>query len=228
MKGNVLIIEDEPDLAELIRIYLQDEGITSHICATAEEGLIEIQREQYDLVSLDINLPGMDGFEFLQSLRRENRIPVIIVSARQADEDIIMGLGIGADEFVTKPFSPKVLAARIRALLRRSKTPGDEKKEIAFGIFRLDVGAFTLWKGEDRVPISIREFEVLLYLAERPGKAFRSEKIYRDVWGNQYGDISSVAVYIQRLRKKIEKDPGEPVFIQTVRGMGYRFNPEAQ
>ena len=226
MKGKVLIIEDEPDLADLIRMYLKDEGISSRICLTGEEGLEEIKKEKYDLVSLDINLPEMDGFEFLQSLRRESKIPVIIVSARQADEDIIMGLGIGADEFVAKPFSPKVLAARVRALLRRTKVLGEEKKGLVFGTYKLDIEAFTLRKGEERIPLSLKEFEVLLYLAERPGQAFRSETIYREVWGGQYGDISSVAVYIQRLRKKIENNPGDPEYIQTIHGMGYCFNPD--
>ena len=106
MKGNVLIIEDEPDLAGLIRMYLEDDGISTRICVDAEEALKEVKRGDYDLITLDINLPGMDGFEFLQKFRQEKDIPVIIVSARQADEDVILGLGIGADEFVTKPFSP--------------------------------------------------------------------------------------------------------------------------
>jgi two-component system response regulator RegX3 len=226
MKGNVLIIEDEPDLADLIRMYLEDEGISTSICLTAEEALEQVEKGGWDLITLDLNLPEMDGFEFLQTLRRENDIPVIIVSARQADEDIIAGLGTGADEFVVKPFSPKVLAARVRALIRRSRSGGKGKRVWTFGPFRFEPDGSTLWKEGERVPLSFREFEILLFLAGEAGKAFKPEAIYSEVWGNRYGDLSAVAVYIQRLRKKIEQDPADPVFIQTIRGMGYRFNPD--
>ena len=226
MKGNVLIIEDEPDLARLIRMYLEDDGISTRICADAEEALKEVQRGNYDLVTLDINLPGMDGFEFLQQFRREKDIPVIIVSARQSDEDVILGLGIGADEFVTKPFSPKVLTARVRALLRRMRSAGSGKDSILFGPFRLDPEAFILWQGKTRVPLSLKEFEILYYLAGSAGKALKPDTIFENVWGNQYGDTTAVAVYIQRIRKKIERDHRNPEYIQTAHGMGYRFNPD--
>ncbi len=119
MQARILIIEDVKEMAELIRLYLQKEGMDADICETGEEGLAQFAREPYDMVVLDINLPGIDGFEFLQRLRRDSAVPVMIVSARDADEDMILGLGIGADEFVTKPFSPKVLAARVRARLPR-------------------------------------------------------------------------------------------------------------
>ena len=226
MKGNVLIIEDEPDLAGLIRMYLEDDGISTRICVDAEEALKEVKRGDYDLITLDINLPGMDGFEFLQKFRQEKDIPVIIVSARQADEDIILGLGIGADEFVTKPFSPRVLTARVRALLRRMRSAGSSKGGIRFGPFRLDPEAFILWKGKIRIPLSLKEFEILYYLAGSAGKALKPNTIYENVWGNQYGDTTTVAVYIQRIRKKIETDHRNPEYIQTVHGMGYRFNPD--
>ena len=131
MKGRVVIIEDELELGELIQLYLDKEGIDGRLCASAEEGLETFRRDGADLIVLDINLPGMDGFEFLQVLRRESSVPVIIVSARQSDEDIVMGLGIGADEFVTKPFAPRVLAARIRAMLRRSRTSGSKQRHDA-------------------------------------------------------------------------------------------------
>ncbi len=119
MKGTVLIIEDEKDLAELIKLYLEKEGLRTVLCRTAEEGLDSLRQNKFDLILLDINLPGMDGFEFLQNIRKEFEVPVIIISARESDEDIIFGLGSGADEFAVKPFSPKVLTAKVRALLRR-------------------------------------------------------------------------------------------------------------
>lgn len=212
-------------MAELIGLYLQNEGIETILAESAEDGEVVVQKQAIDLIVLDINLPGMDGFEFLQKLRRTHGMPVIIVSARDTDADMISGLGIGADEFVTKPFSPKVLAARVRALLRRSMQglPADQNA-IRFGGYVLDPQAYLLRTDEHRIPLSAREFEVLLYLATHPGKALSPEVIYRDVWKYAYGDITAVAVYIQRLRKKIEPDPQSPRFIVTVYGLGYRFD----
>jgi two-component system response regulator RegX3 len=227
VQAKILIIEDVKEMADLIRLYLQKEGMDAHICETGEEGLAAFGRERYDLVVLDINLPGIDGFEFLQRLRKNSAVPVMIVSARDADEDMILGLGIGADEFVTKPFSPKVLAARVRAMLRRSTDLKASPNSVKFGDFILDIDGYLLKKGGEKVPLSFKEFEVLACLATHPGKAMTPDTIYSEVWRNQYGDVTAVAVYIQRLRKKIEKDPASPVFIETVHGMGYRFSAEA-
>jgi two-component system response regulator RegX3 len=151
----------------------------------------------------------------------------MIVSARDADEDMILGLGIGADEFVTKPFSPKVLVARVRAMLRRASDLKASPNSVKFGDFVLDIDGYLLKKSGEKVALSSKEFEVLTYLATHAGKAMTPDTIYAEVWRNQYGDITAVAVYIQRLRKKIEPDPSSPVFIETVHGMGYRFNAEA-
>ncbi len=225
MKARILVIEDVKEMGELIRMYLSKEGADVVLHETAEDGLAAVRADPFDLIVLDINLPGMDGFEFLQRLRRESAVPVIIVSARDADEDLILGLGIGADEFVTKPFSPKVLAARVRALLRRSSemfSPGSPR----FGEYCLDIDAHLLKRGKEKIPLSSREFDVLSFLATHPGKALTPETIYSEVWKNQYGEVTAVGVYIQRLRKKIEADPSNPRYIETVHGMGYRFNLE--
>ena len=227
MQARILIIEDVKEMAELIRMYLQKEGMETEICETGELGLAQFERERYDLVMLDINLPGIDGFEFLQRLRRTSAVPVMIVSARDADEDMILGLGIGADEFVTKPFSPKVLVARVRSMLRRTADIKSGSNAVKFGDFTLDIDNYLLKRGGEKVALSSKEFEVLAYLATHAGKPLAPETIYADVWHNQYGDITAVAVYVQRLRKKIEADPAAPVFIETVHGMGYRFNAEA-
>ncbi len=227
MKARILIIEDVKEMSELIRLYLEKEGAETLLCETAEQGLKAFRGEQFDLVVLDINLPGIDGFEFLHRLRRESDIPVIIVSARDADEDMILGLGIGADEYVAKPFSPKVLTARVRALLRRASGTGGVPGRLRFGEFTLDLDGYLLKRGRDKVPLSTREFEVLAYLATHAGKALSPETIYADIWKNVYGDVTAVAVYIQRLRKKIEADPANPLLIETVHGKGYRFNAEA-
>ena len=222
MKARVLIIEDEMELAELVQMYLYRDGIESDISVTAEDGINRLSIADYDLMVLDINLPGMDGFEMLGKIRLKTNLPVIIMSAREADEDIIMGLGVGADEFVTKPFAPRVLVARIRALLRRSRT--DVRKLVKFGPFVLDVDGYLLNRGERRIALSTREFEVLRHLALNAGRVMASHEIYTEVWGNVYGDSTSVAVYIRRIRQRIEEDPRNPRYVQTIHGSGYRFN----
>ena len=227
MQAKILIIEDVKEMADLVRLYLQKEGMDATVCESGETGLEEFARERYDLVVLDINLPGIDGFEILQRIRKSSAVPVMIVSARDADEDMILGLGIGADEFVTKPFSPKVLVARVRAMLRRASDLKASPNSVKFGDFVLDIDGYLLKRAGDKVALSSKEFEVLAYLATHAGKAMTPDTIYAEVWRNQYGDITAVAVYIQRLRKKIEPDPSAPVYIETVHGMGYRFNAEA-
>lgn len=226
MKANVLIIEDEIELANLIEMYLIQEGMTVKKADTAEKGWDLIRSESFDLITLDINLPVMDGFEFLQRVRIDHKMPVIIVSAREADEDIIMGLGIGADEFVTKPFKPKVLAARIRAMIRRSQTNSSSKELLSFGPYEIDLEGFVLKKDDKRIILSAKEFELLAFLINGKGKAFSTDELYQNVWGNLYGDITTIGVYVQRLRKKLETNPKEPVFIETIHGKGYRFNSE--
>lgn len=223
MNARALIVEDERELAELVELYLGHDGVAVTIAGSAEEALEVFAVDSFDIIVLDINLPGMDGFEFVQELRKRSSIPVIIVSAREADEDIVMGLGMGADEFVTKPFAPKVLVARIRALLRRSRETGSSS--IDFGPFRLDVHGYSLMRGEERVPLSSKEFEVLRHLALHPGRAMNAHEIYTEVWQNEFGDSTSVAVYVRRIRQKIEDDPQQPRYLQTIHGSGYRFNP---
>ncbi len=224
MKSRVIIIEDDRELGELVRLYTSREGLTATLCGSAEEGLELCRREGAELVILDINLPGMDGFEFLQKFRKESSIPVIIISAREADEDIVMGLGVGADEFVTKPFAPRVLVARVRAMLRRSTTPNP--RTLSFGPYVMDMEGYCLVRDGARIVISTREFEVLRHLVTHPGVAMTPDEIYRGVWGDVYGDLTAVAVYIRRLRQKIEDDPARPRYLQTIHGRGYRFNPE--
>jgi two-component system response regulator RegX3 len=224
MKACILIIEDERELAELVRMYLEQDGVEAIIAPTAERGLEYLADREIDLIVLDINLPGMDGFEFLQKLRLHNRTPVVVVSAREADEDIVLALGIGADEFVTKPFAPRVLVARVRALLRRARE--GSRSVVRFGPYTLDPTGYTLTRDENRVVISTREFEVLRHLATNPGVAMSSDRIYSEVWQNEYGDTTAVAVYVRRIRQKIEEDIQHPRYIQTIHGSGYRFNPD--
>lgn len=227
MKADVLIIEDERELAELVALYLKQEGITVSLAESAERGLEMFAAQVFDLILLDINLPGMDGFEFLQHIRRTSSVPVIIVSARESDEDVIMGLGSGADEFVTKPFTPKVLAARVRALLRRSNLyQSKERKLYRFGDFELDYYGYNLREHGEMVQMSAREFEVLRYLVEHAGDACSLQQIFEEVWGQEFGEITAVSVYVQRIRKKIEQDAAQPQYLKTIHGKGYMFMRE--
>jgi two-component system response regulator RegX3 len=226
MQGKILIIEDERELADIVALYLGKEGFEVRAVESAENGFTIMESWKPELVILDINLPGMDGFEFLERLRRESNIPVMIVSARDGDEDLITGLSSGADEFVTKPFSPKVLGARVRALFRRIRNIDgtDADRLCRFGPFTLDYDSCVLKKDGEIIPLSAKEYGCLAFLSRSPGKPCSPETIYAGVWKNNYGDFTTVAVHIQRLRKKIEADPANPSYVETVHGRGYRFN----
>lgn len=235
MKAKVLIIEDVAELSDLVALYLSKEGMDIRQAESGEKALEIIGGAgepgfEPDIIILDLNLPGMDGFEFLNRYRKTGSSPVLIVSARDADEDIIAGLGYGADEFVTKPFSPRVLVARVRAIVRRNQESALVKgpATLTFGPFALDAEACILRRGGERLALSAKEFAVLKFLATHAGKPLGPETIYQAVWKTAYGDITAVAVYIQRLRRKMEDDPANPRYIETVYGMGYRFNLDAE
>lgn len=226
MNSKILVVEDVPEMAELASMYLKKSGMTVESVGSAEEALEYIGKQMPDLIILDLNLPGMSGFDFLKKFRDEynSSLPVIIVSARDADEDIIKGLGNGADEFVTKPYSPKVLTARVEAILRRqAKVTAAAEASYEFGPYTVLLNSCVLKKGPEKIPLSTKEYEVLEFLISHENEVLGPEKIYREVWKAQYGDITAVAVYVQRLRKKIEEDPSSPKYIKTVFGMGYKF-----
>lgn len=226
MKNKILVIEDVPEMSQLICMYMENSGFESLSCENAETALEKLNSGYNpDLVLLDLNLPGMSGLEFLTIFRKEKTTtPVIIVSARDADEDIISGLGYGADEFVTKPFSPKVLVARVQAkLTRQAATQASVEETIEFGPYKIYCNSCTLKKGIDKIPLSTKEYEILEYLARNEGKPLSPEVIYNNVWKNQYGDYTAVAVYVQRLRRKIEEDPAHPRYLTTIFGLGYKF-----
>ena len=226
MNSKILVVEDVPEMAELASMYLKKSGMTVESVGSAEEALEYIGKQMPDLIILDLNLPGMSGFDFLKKFRDEynSSLPVIIVSARDADEDIIKGLGNGADEFVTKPYSPKVLTARVEAILRRqAKVTAAAEASYEFGPYTVLLNSCVLKKGPEKIPLSTKEYEVLEFLISHENEVLGPEKIYREVWKAQYGDITAVAVYVQRKRKKIEEDPSSPKYIKTVFGMGYKF-----
>lgn len=229
----IYIIEDEESISKLISLYLTKEEMKSKAFLNAENALSSIQNDKDnmpDLIILDLNLPGMSGFDFLEELtkRYKSDIPaVMILSARDSDEDIIKGLGYGADEFITKPFSPGVLVARIKANLRRQSFVSEKIEDfIQFGDYTLLLSSCVLKKGSQKISLSTKEYEVLEYLVKNAGTVLSPEKIFNDVWKVEFGDITAVAVYIQRLRKKIEKDPSNCEYIKTEFGKGYLFVKE--
>ena len=228
MGNKILLIEDTTELAALITLYLNKEGMEIRPVESGEEALATLENFQPELVLLDLNLPGMGGFEFLQIFRKTSQVPVLIISARDSEEDIIQGLGEGADEYITKPFSPKVLVARVQAMLRRaSSTSTDnppQEQSVQFGPYTLYFDRYLLTCNGERIPLSSKEFSILAHLVKNPGIPLTAQAIYHDVWGRAYGDISAVAVYVQRLRKKIEEDPSKPKYIENIHGLGYQFN----
>lgn len=224
MKAKVFIIEDEADIAQLVSMYVQREGIECRVFPDAETADEALREEQPDLIVLDLNLPGMDGFELLQRLRKHEDTPVIILSARDADEDVILGLGIGADDYVTKPFSPRILIARVRAHLRRAAVR-PVTTTVEFGPFSWDGRSLVLRDGERVVEIPPRERSLLAFLIRNEGRTVSAETIYREVWNREFGDMATVAVHIQRLRRRLNDDPAHPRFIHTEYGLGYRFDP---
>ena len=230
-RPRIFIIEDVPEMASLIAMYIEKADMQAFSYSTAEAALSEMKTTgEPDCLILDLNLPGMSGFDFLTRIRRDFRptVPVVIVSARDADEDVIKGLGIGADEFVTKPFSPRVLVARIQAHLRRMTVSSAAAEEsVRFGDYVLLLDSNVLKNGGRKIQLSVKEYAVLEYLIQNAGTSLSPENIYTKVWKTQFGDMTAVAVYIQRLRKKIEKDPSNPMFIKTDFGNGYFFPKEA-
>lgn len=227
----IYVIEDEESISKLITLYLKKEEMDSKAFYNAEDALKEIKSGKHpNLIILDLNLPGMSGFDFLEELKKlfNKDLPsVMILSARDTDEDIIKGLGYGADEFVTKPFSPGVLMARIKANLRRQSFFLEKMESyIQFGPFTLLLGSCVLKKDGVKISLSTKEYEVLEYLVKNAGQVISPEKIYQNVWKVEYGDITAVAVYIQRLRKKIEDNPSECKYIKTDFGNGYIFSAE--
>lgn len=225
----ICIIEDEESISKLISMYLNKEQLSSKAFLNAEDALQFITEKNLpSLIILDLNLPGMSGFEFLEEMKKlyqKSIPPVIILSARDTDEDIIQGLGFGADEFITKPFSPAVLVARIQAILRRQSFTSDKMEEyIQFGPYTLLLSSCVLKKDGNKVPLSSKEYDVLEHLVANAGKVLSPESIYQSVWKVEYGDLTAVAVYVQRLRKKIEDDPANCKYIKTEFGKGYIFS----
>ena len=226
----ILIIEDEDSIAAIERDYLVLAGFEVDIAATGGDGIALGRSGHYDLILLDLMLPGVDGFSVCRTLRGTLDIPILMVTARQEDIDKINGLGMGADDYITKPFSPNVLVARIKANLaqydRLKNADARDRARISLGSVTLHTDTRRVFVDGTEVPLKNKEFELLYFLMSNADIVFSREALYERIWGyDALGDNATVAVHINRLREKIERDPSKPRYIQTVWGAGYRFKP---
>lgn len=224
----VLIIEDEPSIAELQRDYLEINGFRADIEPSGVNGLEKALNWPYDLIVLDLMLPGIDGFEICRRIREKKDIPILIVSALKEDIDKIRGLGLGADDYMTKPFSPGELTARVRAHLvrydRLLRLNVPKREEIQIRSLRIDKGARRVFVNQKEVALTTKEFELLVYLATNPNHVFSKNDLFERIWGmDSMGDIATVTVHIGKIREKIELDTSDPQYIETIWGAGYRF-----
>lgn len=224
----VLIIEDDQDIAELERDYLQLNGYKTEIVQDGLQGLKKAVSGKYDVIVVDLMLPHKDGYEIIREIRRNQEIPVIVVSAKVEDIDKIRGLDYGADDYLTKPFSPAELVARIKAHLKRYerlKGPALSLEVIQHKHLEINTAAHKVFVNGREIQLTSKEYELLVFLAANPNIVFSKEHIFDTIWGDEcYGGAATVAVHIQKIRKKIEKDPSNPEFIETLWGTGYRFN----
>ncbi|MEV5239610.1 response regulator transcription factor [Streptomyces cinnamoneus] len=224
--AHVLVVDDDPTVAEVVAGYLAREGCTVERAADGPTALAKAAAARPDLVVLDLMLPGgMDGLDVCRALRHDHgRLPVIMLTARGEEEDRILGLEVGADDYVTKPFSPRELVLRVRSVLRRTRpeTTAAAPPLCAAGL-TLDPVARRATKDGRELALTLREFDLLAFLLRHPGRACAREELMREVWGWEFGDVSTVTVHVRRLRAKVEDDPARPRLIQTVWGVGYRF-----
>jgi two-component system response regulator MtrA len=223
MDEHLLLVEDDPSIREVATLGLEQAGFRVTASGDGQEALDRFGQGSFDLVVLDVMLPSLDGLEVCKRIRRESRTPIVMLSARGDLHDVVVGLELGADDYVTKPFELPELVARIKAVLRRS-APESEDSVISAGPLEIDPAAFTVRKGGDELELTATEFRLLLELARRPKQVFTRDLLLELVWNYDYlGDSRLVDVAVQRLRAKIEDDPAHPTLIQTVRAVGYRF-----
>ncbi len=224
----VLIIEDEKPISDIIRFNLEKDGFQVESAYDGQEGLAKALSVNPDVVLLDVMLPGIDGFEVLKRVREKSRVPILMLTAKEEEVDKVLGLELGADDYITKPFGMRELIARIKANIRRTGNSDPSTEEPSnlnvFGNLEIDMNRYEVRKGGRALELTLREFELLKYLAERENKVFSREQLLEEVWGYEYyGDIRTVDVTVRRLREKLEDDAGEPRYIMTKRGIGYYF-----
>lgn len=231
-KRKVLIIEDEQPIVEILKFNLEKEGYEVDFALDGVSGFNKALNEGCDLILLDVMLPGMDGFEVCRRVREKSNVPIIMLTAREEEVDKVLGLELGADDYMTKPFSIRELTARVKANLRRiagdpsaAQSFKEDSNVIVSGELTINTERYEVQKRGKVIEITLREFELLKFLATQPEKIFTREKLLEKVWGYEYyGDVRTVDVTVRRLREKIEDDPGMPRYIVTKRGVGYYFN----
>ncbi|HBA68479.1 MAG TPA: DNA-binding response regulator [Lachnospiraceae bacterium] len=226
--SRILIIEDEEAIADLEKDYLELSDFEVEIEHTGNEGLEKALKENFDLIILDLMLPGMDGFEVCKKIREEKNIPILMVSAKKDDIDKIRGLGLGADDYMTKPFSPSELVARVKAhMARYDRLVGSMQKAndiVEIRGIRIDKTARRVYVDGEEKTFTTKEFDLLTFLAENPNHVFTKEELFREIWDmDSIGDIATVTVHIKKIREKIEFDTAKPQYIETIWGVGYRF-----
>ena len=221
MEDRILIVDDDPSIGEVLQLFLSGEGFDTRVATSGTEALTVFSEYQPGMVLLDLNLPGLDGIAVCKAIREESATPIIMLTARADNNDVITGLEVGADDYVTKPFEPQVLLARIRASLRRPTS--QNLNTISVGDVVIDLKAHEVTRAGELIPLTPLEFEILHTLAAAPEQVFTREKLLEAVWGYHYkSDTRLVNVHVQRLRSKVELNPDDPKVVVTVRGIGYR------
>jgi DNA-binding response OmpR family regulator len=228
---HILIVDDEASVTEVVSLYLEREGFHTSAAPDGPAALESAARQAPALVVLDLMLPGLNGLETMRRLRANGPVPIILLTARSQEADRILGLELGADDYIVKPFSPQELVARVKAVLRRAGPPPAEpadERPVAHGGLHIDPLARTVVVNERPRELTAKEFDLLLFMARHPRQVFTRAQLLENVWGfNEYVDPSTVTVHIRRLREKIEADPAQPQLLQTVWGVGYKFEPPA-
>jgi DNA-binding response OmpR family regulator len=224
--ATVLVVDDEPIVREVVVRYLEREGYATLEADDGDDARVIVERDSPDLVVLDVMLPGTDGLELCRWIRSRTELPVIMLTARGEEADRIVGLELGADDYVTKPFSPRELAARVRTVLRRTNATAAATERVTFGDVELDAATRDVRKAGADVRLTAKEFDLLWFLASHPRRVFGRDQLMSRVWGYEAAlDTGTVTVHVRRLREKIEDDPSEPRHLQTVWGVGYRLVP---
>ena len=226
--SKILIIEDEIEIADLEKDYLELSGFEVEVANDGEVGLKKGMEEDYDLIILDLMLPGVDGFEICRQIRAEKNTPIIMVSAKKEDIDKIRGLGLGADDYMTKPFSPSELVARVKAHMARYErlvgSAVEENKVIEMRGIKIDTTARRVWINGEEKSFTTKEFDLLTFLASHPNHVYTKDELFSEIWDMEsIGDIATVTVHIKKIREKIEFDTSNPQYIETIWGVGYRF-----
>ncbi len=229
MEKKVLVVDDERPIVEILKINLQKEGYVVFEAYDGEDAVSKAMTVSPDLILLDVMLPKLDGFSVCKKIREKSSVPILMLTAREEELDKVLGLELGADDYITKPFSIRELMARVKANMRRTEVVVEEKVEkpqekLTIGDFMLDFNRYELYKKDKLIDLTIREFDLIKFLASQPNKVFSRQSLLESVWDYEYyGDVRTVDVTVRRLREKVEDDPSEPTVIMTKRGVGYYF-----